>query len=472
MPFLLLLMTGFALSAPVDETGGWMVERLAGTTLAAGESVELQVTAPFDAHAVGLWWSGSIGDARLSLAGEGDAAAPWYPVVEDHDQSPEVVGSDRPAGARRVAGLVVHQEGAGRVARLRLTGPARSDDLCLVWIAAEGPTVPPATSDLQPVGGYPKPNVHPRSFWGANPPNCSPTYCATTHVAVHHSASASHWDSTSLAQCAANVKGMQTYHMVTNGWCDLGYNYVVCRHGDIFEGRAGGDDVKGAHDGYNCGSMGVCNMGYFHPPYGHVPTAAMFDALAELAAWKCSRQGIDPLGSGFYAGYGGVVTNVYGHGDVKATACPGDQWFAQLPALRLAIDGKLNPACPTPTKYGTPQVSSALQLTDIDWTGTPSPTTNDFVLTGTGFKPTSFGWLVAGGSVGNDVQPFGTILVAGPGYTRTLAGTTDSAGAITFAWPIAPVMVGAIHHFQWVVRDPGWNGNLTLSQGLRVTYCP
>jgi len=37
------------------------------------------------------------------------------------------------------------------------------------------------------------------------------------------------------AECAANVKASQIYHMVTRG---------------------GGDDVRGAHDGYNCGSMG------------------------------------------------------------------------------------------------------------------------------------------------------------------------------------------------------------------------
>ncbi|MFG0320414.1 MAG: N-acetylmuramoyl-L-alanine amidase [Planctomycetota bacterium JB042] len=467
----IVLVAGLALSSPSGGVEGAVVERVGGVVAAPGEVVERTFEAPFPAHAVGLWWGGALGAARLSLAAEGEAAFP-YPVVEDHDQAPEVVGTDRPAGALRVGALVVHPDGAGTTARLTVVGPARVDDLRVVWIAADGPVAALAGPDVTHVGSYPKPPVYSRSFWGADPPVCSPTYCATTHLAVHHSASASHWSSTTLAQCAANVKGMQVYHMVTNGWCDLGYHYVVCRHGDIFEGRAGGDDVKGAHDGFNCGSMGVCAMGYFHPPHGHVPTAAMFDALAELFAWKAAQQGIDPLGSSFYAGYGGVVTNVYGHGDVKATACPGDQWFSQLPALRLAVDGKLNPGCPTPTKYGTPQVSSTFQVVDIHWAGSPSFTTNDFVLTGAGFKPASFGWLVAGGGIGNDVQPFGTILVAGPGYTRTLAGTTGAAGGIALSWPIAAPMVGATHHFQWVVRDPGWGGNLTLSQGLAVTYCP
>jgi len=470
---LFLVLASASGDAIVDVHPGDELARMAGASgdrllLPAGESVELSFRAPRPAHAVGLWWSGAVGDGRLTL--EASPAGPWYPVVEDHDQSPEIVGVERPAGSRRVSGLVVHSSNAGRTARLRLVGPTDLRDLCVVWIFAQRETSGPVRRPKQFVGGYPKPTVFPRSFWGAAPPTCSYSYCNTTHVGVHHSASSSHWNSTTLAQCATNVLGMQTFHMVTNGWCDLGYNYVVCKHGDIFEGRGGGDDVRGAHDGKNCGSMGVCNMGYFHAPFGHVPTSEMIDALVDLTAWKCAQQGIDPLGSSFYAGLGATMTNIYGHRDVSATACPGDQFYALMGALRSAVDGLLN--CGSPTTYGTPQISSQPAVTGIAWTGSPSASINDFVVVGTGFKAASFAWILAGGGVGSNVQPFGTILVMGPGYTRTLAGTTDVVGDVALAWPVIAAMVGTTQNFQWAVRDPGWGGGITLSQGLTATYCP
>jgi len=139
------------------------------------------------------------------------------------------------------------------------------------------------------------------------------------------------------AECAANVKASQIYHMVTRGWCDIGYNYLICPHGDIFEGRGGGDDVRGAHDGCNCGSMGVAMMGYFHPLQNQALTVAMQDAFVALSAYKCEQQGIDPLGNSFYAGYGANQETIYGHREVSATACPGDLAYAELPQLRQRI---------------------------------------------------------------------------------------------------------------------------------------
>ncbi|MFK5956750.1 MAG: N-acetylmuramoyl-L-alanine amidase, partial [Planctomycetota bacterium] len=117
-----------------------------------------------------------------------------------------------------------------------------------------------------------------------------------------------------------------------------GYNYLICPHGDIFEGRGGGDDVRGAHDGFNCGSMGVAMMGYFHPPYNQTLNLAMQDAFVNLAAWKCDQQNIDPLGTSWYAGFGANQSNLFGHRDVSSTACPGDLAYAELPQLRLQVE--------------------------------------------------------------------------------------------------------------------------------------
>ena len=89
------------------------------------------------------------------------------------------------------------------------------------------------------------------------------------------------------------------YHRDTNGWRDIGYNFLVDRYGQIFEGRAGGIDqaVIGAQaQGYNAVSTGVANIGTF-------TSAAPSDRRAaarsrELLAWKLSLHGVPVDGPG------------------------------------------------------------------------------------------------------------------------------------------------------------------------------
>lgn len=311
--------------------------------LAANERVAVTLAAPTPFHAAGIWWLGQISQAEVRLIAVDGRTSPALPFIEDHDQSPDLIGHDRPAGANHVSGLFHDADLLATALRLDLRGPADLAELTLVWIAPSA--APPAIDRTTPPawnGNFPKPPVYSRSAWGAAPPTCASGYCNTTHVAIHHSASVADFNSTTLTQCLSNVKAIQTYHIVTNGWCDIGYNYLVCKHGDLFEGRAGGDNVNGAHDGYNCGSMGVCLLGYFHAPYNQTPTTAMIGAAEQLAAWKCSQQGINPKGSSYYAGLGATMTNLYGHRDVKPTACPGDLAYALLPQMRNAVDGLIN----------------------------------------------------------------------------------------------------------------------------------
>ena len=308
--------------------------------LAAGETRTLHLEAPLGARSVGVWWEGEFARASLALEQETGAWGPLLDCVEDEHLAPQSTHAERPAGRRKVSGLHHAYQAPATSALLELQGPARLCALDLIWI---GPGAPARREPPTALGAdaYPKPTVWGRASWGAVAPQCGLSYCATTHLGVHHSASVSDGLAQTWSDCAGNVQSIQAYHMFTNGWCDVGYNMLACVTGDLFEGRAGGDDVVGAHDGHNCGSMGVCLMGYFHPPYNQTATNSALDALAELFAWKADQQGIDPQTASWYAGYGGSMSHVYGHKDVKNTACPGDQLYAQLPALRNAVDDLL-----------------------------------------------------------------------------------------------------------------------------------
>jgi peptidoglycan recognition protein LC len=65
---------------------------------------------------------------------------------------------------------------------------------------------------------------------------------------------------------------MQTFHMESKSWDDIGYNFMVGGDGDVYEGR--GWDKQGAHtkglilkcstSGFNSGSIGVAFIGTFN----------------------------------------------------------------------------------------------------------------------------------------------------------------------------------------------------------------
>ena len=128
----------------------------------------------------------------------------------------------------------------------------------------------------------------------------------------------------------------------SNGWNDIGYNFLVDRFGTIYEGRYGGIDrnVIGAHAlGFNTGSVGIALLG----TYGSTePSAAAQDAIARLIAWRLDLAHVDPTstltfvsgGSERYAPDAPVTLRaVSGHRDTGSTACPGNTLYARLGAI-------------------------------------------------------------------------------------------------------------------------------------------
>jgi len=191
----------------------------------------------------------------------------------------------------------------------------------------------------------------------------------------------------------------------------------------------------------------------------------LFDGNKRVIGPLCCGSAISCVSQTIYFGKLGVfwnTTNISQYLDPAGTGA-------------TVIDGKEHAGVtcsPLPSNYGVAEISSTFGLASIGYTGTPSATTNDFVLTGSSFKANSFGWLLTGDGNTPNVSGIGTILVSQPNFLRILAGTTNAAGDISLAMPVTGAMVGNQQYFQWAVRDPGWGDGITLSNGLDVTYCP
>jgi len=129
------------------------------------------------------------------------------------------------------------------------------------------------------------------------------------------------WDHSS---CDDKVRGIQRDHMDNRGWSDIAYNYLVCPHDFVYEGR--GYDRRSAANGSN---------------------SANYASFAVCALWG-TESADDPLTNGMkdaflYAHYilrirGGATAVIRGHRDWKSTDCPGDQIYAWIQA-----------GCPDPT---------------------------------------------------------------------------------------------------------------------------
>ena len=122
-----------------------------------------------------------------------------------------------------------------------------------------------------------------------------PRYAKSVAFAVvHHTAGSN--DYTRGQSRRRSSAAIELYHVRGNGWNDIGYNFLVDKYGQVFEGRAGGIDrnVIGAHaEGFNTGSVGVALIGNYSAT---VDRPAAEHALVGLLAWRLDVAHVDPLG--------------------------------------------------------------------------------------------------------------------------------------------------------------------------------
>jgi hypothetical protein len=215
-----------------------------------------------------------------------------------------------------------------------------------------------------------------RAEWGGDgcKPRAAAEYGQVQLAFVHHTVSANDYGP---GDSPAIVLGICRYHRDSNKWNDLGYNFLVDKYGQVFEGRAGGIDqaIVGAQaQGYNSVSTGIACIGDHSSV---TQTEAGLDALARLIGWKLSLHGAPVQGQVTVTSAGGAanrypkgaqvtLNRVSGHRDGCTTACPGNALYGQLEALRQRAAAY---AQPTSSLTLSPSATEITHGTRIDVSG-------------------------------------------------------------------------------------------------------
>jgi putative cell wall-binding protein len=302
----------------------------------------------------GVSYTGAAGaDVELRASDDGRTWTRWADLGDATAEGPDRQSDEFAASARRTTQPV--WTGAARYVQVR--GDVRHVEVHGVDVKGHGEstvakvvrglkgvfrtasTPPPAAAMTD------QPPIVTRAQWGADESirRDDPSYGKVQFAVLHHTVNANDY---SAAEAPALIRGIYTYHVKTNGWDDIGYNFLVDRFGTIYEGRYGGIDkpVIGAHaEGFNTYSFGVSMLGTFTSVS---PSAAMVDAVESLMTWRLDVAHVDPLGkatvvskgSGKYpAGTSVTLNGIIGHRDVGTTSCPGDLGYATLAAIRSAV---------------------------------------------------------------------------------------------------------------------------------------
>ncbi|HEV7750415.1 MAG TPA: peptidoglycan recognition protein [Baekduia sp.] len=330
---------GFGLTLPRDAFG-------------AGRRTDV-LRAPRRFDLLGAAGAGLPGSGlEVRVRPRGGAWSPWVPLGAGHDHRPDTGTGAHASDPVWAGGADELQLRAAR----RPRGALRVQFVAVPAAAKRaGARASAAASRAHAAQAGAPPTIIARAAWGGDgvKPRAAPDFGDVQVAFVHHTVSANDYGP---QDSAGIVLAMAKYHRDTNGWNDLGYNFVVDRYGQIFEGRAGGIDqaVIGAQaQGYNSHSTGVANIGTFSD-VGQTPEA--LDAMARLIAWKLSLHGAPVAGEVVLTSGGGdlnryksgtpvTLNRICGHRDGDATECPGTALYAQLPELRRRA-AAIAPAAP------------------------------------------------------------------------------------------------------------------------------
>src|SRR5688572_21742670 len=66
-----------------------------------------------------------------------------------------------------------------------------------------------------------------RSCWVARAHVCTSQMATLNRAVIHHTANSGDFTVTTLDGSKARVRGTQNWHMDNNGWCDIGYHFMI-----------------------------------------------------------------------------------------------------------------------------------------------------------------------------------------------------------------------------------------------------
>jgi hypothetical protein len=334
----------------------------AGTLGKGDRSAKLQL--PVRADLLGATWRGDARGIELRAKGSDGRWSSWVELEVSGDGpdpgSAESRASHHRVGLRRGPANPIWVGDAEQV-QVRAHGAGIARDVEVVAINATASATPAErrataarrsavwvlgaidpSAEAMPYA----PGIRSRKAWGAVPPKVQPSLAEDTGVlgtVIHHTDGTNRY---SCSQVPAILRGIQRYHMNSNGWNDIGYNFLVDACGGVWEGREGGitKPVIGAHTmGFNTSTAGIALIGNH---IGVRPTTRARDSLRRLVAWRLDIAHVKPTAKmaltarssdKFPAGSRVVVRAVSGHRDLFPTSCPGGMEYGDLGSLaRLA----------------------------------------------------------------------------------------------------------------------------------------
>lgn len=203
-----------------------------------------------------------------------------------------------------------------------------------------------------------------RSCWCSSCPiDMSPQLTEPTHIIVHHSAG-SNLPQSNYAEVVSYIWDL---HTNTNGWDDIGYNWLIDPNGVLYEGRP--DGYQGAH--FSCineNTIGICLLGDFTQTS---PKDEAVNTLVNLIAFEATDHDIDVLSQSYHETGEFILSNVAGHRDssesangCSSTVCPGDSFYPMLDSIRIKVS-ELN--------CYQDNISSSFILDKLSWSISPNP---------------------------------------------------------------------------------------------------
>ena len=314
---------------------------------AAGPYKSHVLRAPKRFDLVGMRWRGRL-QPTISLRARKASGSwtKWTRVPSDPEDAP-----DRPMRGGFSAPVWT---GDADLVQYKLS--RRVPGLRLHFVSVPSPTrraLASRTSQVAPGG---PPAIQPRAAWGAEDcvPRDEPVFGDVQVAFIHHTVSANDY---TAEEVPSIILSICRYHRNSNGWNDIGYNFLVDKFGTLWEGRAGGVDqaVVGAQaQGYNSHSTGIATIG----THSDVPEMSVaLDAIARLIQWKLPLHGAPTQGTVTLTSGGGSLNRyksgtpvtferISGHRDGDNTSCPGDALYAQLPEIRARV-GNVQPTQPS-----------------------------------------------------------------------------------------------------------------------------